>query len=128
MVALAAIIVLFLHDWVPGAKPSQHRCISLWNAPPNAEHREEVAKRGYPTAEIDETFSEDRYEGCYAFFLAGFGEPWAIYSAVRIPGTDTPLEWRLEMRGQEWGMDHPEPDPRPQPNAIVQHDGSLSLN
>jgi hypothetical protein len=82
---------------------------------------------GYSAAEIGGDFSEDRYQGCYATFGADIGEPWALYSAVRIPGTGDPLRWRLEAREAEWGIGFPPPWDRPQPNATVKPDGSLSL-
>jgi hypothetical protein len=63
--------------------------------------------RGYPAADIDGTFSEGRYQGCSAWLLDVVGEPWALYSATRIPGEETPLNWKLALRGRRWGAMSP---------------------
>jgi len=125
--ALVVVIVLFLLDWIPPVAPSREECVSLWNAPRNAAHREEVAGRGYPRVEINGAFSEERYQGCVATFAGDVGEPWALYGATRIPGTDVRLEWKLDVRAYRWGTGFPPPRDRPRANAIVQADGSLAL-
>ena len=125
--ALVVVIVLFLLAWVPPVAPSREECVSLWNAPRNAAHREEVAKGGYLRAEINGAYSEDRYQGCVAIFADDVGEPWALYGATRIPGTEERLEWTLDVRAKRWGTGFPPPRDRPRSNAIVQLDGSLSL-
>jgi hypothetical protein len=86
-----------------------------------------VAKLGQQMAEINGVFSEERYQGCVAIFADEVGEPWALYGATRIPGTEARLEWKLDARAQRWGTGFPPPRDQPRPNAIVQPDGSLSL-
>lgn len=125
LVVVVAVVV-FLYG-LPLNAPSRDECLTLWNAPHNAAARERVAAHDYPTAEIDGTFVEGRYQGCYASFVQGVGAPWALFSATRIPGEDRPLRWRLDMDGRRWGRDFPEPEPVPEPNANVLPDGSLSL-
>jgi hypothetical protein len=127
VVAAVAVIVLFLRAWVLAEAPSREECVALWNAPRNAAHRQEVTNRGYPSAEINGAFSEERYQGCFATFANDVGKPWALYSATRIPGTEARLEWRLDAQAQRWGTGFPPPRDRPRPNASVQPDGSLSL-
>lgn len=124
--ASVVVIVLFL-DWVPPAAPSREECVSLWNAPGNAANRMEVVTGGYPRAEIDGTFSEDRYQGCVATFSGDVGDPWALYGATRIPGTPKRLRWKLDVSAKEWGTGLPPPWDRPRANAIVRRDGSLAL-
>lgn len=101
--------------------------VALWNAPPNAALRPQVVVHGYPTAEIKGAFVQGCYQGCFANFVEAIGEPWALYSATRVPGEESPLRWVRELRGRRWGIDFPEPEPRPQPNALVLPDGSLLL-
>jgi hypothetical protein len=125
LVVLVAFVVA-LDGLAPGA-PSRDSCIALWNAPRNTIARAEVVSHRYATAEIDGTFVDDRYQGCFTWFVHSMGEPWALYSATRIPGEDTPLRWRLDIRGRRWGSDVPIPEPVPEPNTIVLPDGSLSL-
>ncbi len=112
---------------LPVSAPSQDSCVELWNSPPNAVIRAEVVAAGYTTTDIDGVFQEGRYQGCSAWFVDGIGEPWALYSATRIPGEDTPLVWGLELRGRRWGSDAPVPEPAPEPDSVVLSDGSLSL-
>jgi hypothetical protein len=125
LVVFVAFVVA-LYRLPPGA-PSQDSCVALWNEPRNTVARAEVTAHGYPTAEIDGAFVEGRYQGCFTWFVHAMGEPWALYSATRIPGEDTPLRWRLDLRGRRWGSDFPVPEPVPEPNTIVLPDGSLSL-
>jgi hypothetical protein len=125
LAVLVAVVVAIYG--LPMGPPSRDECVALWNAPHNAAAREWVATHGYATVEIDGTFSDNRYQGCYASFVQGIGEPWALYSATRIPREDRSLGWRLDMHGGRWGSDFPVPEPVPEPNAIVLPDGSLSV-
>jgi hypothetical protein len=109
------------------AAPSAEACVALWNAPNNATVRHQVARRGYPVADIEGAFVEGRYQGCFAWIGGAIGQPWALHSATRFPGEAEPLRWVLDMRGERWGIDFPEPEPRPEPNALVLPDGSLEL-
>jgi hypothetical protein len=124
---LTAVVLLFLRDWVPSVAPSTSECVALWNAPDNAALRSEISDRGYPSAEISGAFSEARYQGCFATFSGEVGEPWALYSATRIPGTDTPLWWRLDVDDPRWGAGFPPPWNQPRPNVLVHSDGNVSL-
>jgi hypothetical protein len=127
--ALVAVGVIFaLDSFLRADAPSRDECVTLWNAPINAVNRAQVEELEYPAAEIDGAYEEGRYEGCFAIFATGVGEPWALYSAARIPGNDDPLRWRLEVSEAEWGSGFQLPSQdRPQPKAIVEPDGSLSL-
>jgi hypothetical protein len=125
LVVLTAFVVALYG--LPLGPPSQDECVALWNAPRNAAARERVAAQGYATAKIDGTFEEERYQGCFASFVQAVGEPWALYSAIRIPGEGRPLRWRLDIHGRRWGSDFPEPEPVPEPNAVVLPDGSLRI-
>ena len=107
--------------------PSREVCVVLWNAPHNAAVQAGVVARGYTTADIHGAHVEGHYEGCFASFVGAVGEPWAFYSAARIPGEDRPLRWQLDWRGSQWGIDIPVPEPEPEPNAVVRPNGSLSL-
>jgi hypothetical protein len=125
--ALGVVVVLFLLGWVPKDAPSTTECVALWNAPNNAAFRSRVSDLGYPSAEIGGAFSEDRYQGCFVTFSGGAREPWALYSATRIPGADTPLRWMLDAFEPHWGSGFPTPRDQPRPNATVEPDGSVSL-
>jgi len=118
--------VLVLYGF-PTSAPSRDSCVALWNSPRNAVIRAEVAAGGYATADIGGVFQEERYQGCSAWFVHGIGEPWALYSATRIPWEDRPLAWVLDLRGRRWGSDAPVPEPAPEPDSVVLPDGSLSL-
>jgi len=123
---LLALLVAALVACSPVA-PSPEECVTLWNARHNVALHEQVAQHGYPVVEIDGAFVQGRVYGCGASFVEATGEPWALYSATRIPGEDRSLRWVLDMRGKRWGIDFPEPEPRPEPNALVLPDGSLRL-
>jgi hypothetical protein len=126
--ALAVVFLLWLQDWLPGRAPSTEQCVAFWNAPSNASIRTAVLEDGYPVVEIDGVYSEGRYQGCSATFSGDLGEPWALYSAVRIPGTDTPLRWQLDVDESRWGSGFQlPPNERPQPNATVRPDGTAFL-
>ena len=86
-----------------------------------------MAERGYHGAEINGAFSGQRYQGCSATFADDVGEPWSLYWATRIPGTQARLEWKLEAMAERWGTGFPSPWDRPRANAVVQPDGSVSL-
>lgn len=124
LLLLALLVVAIASS--PGA-PSQEECVALWNARPNAPLRARVAVYRYPVAEIEGAFVVGRYQGCFLWLVEAIGEPWALYSATRIPGEDRLLRWVLDMRGERWGIDFPEPEPRPDPNSLVFPDGSLRL-
>ena len=125
LVVLVALVVAL--NTLPLGPPSRDTCVALWNAPGNTVLRAEVAAHGYPTADIDGVFQEGRYQGCSAWLVQGIGEPWAIYSATRIPGEERPLEWVLDGHGSRWGISFPVPEPAPEPDVVVLTDGSLSL-
>jgi hypothetical protein len=128
MLALGVVVVLFFRDWVPHTVPTTAECIALWNAPENADLREQVRDGGYPSAQIGGAFSESRYQGCFATFAGHIGEPWALYPAVRIPGTDRPLRWRLDVSERRWGEGtQPPPGEEPRANVDVEPDGSVSF-
>jgi hypothetical protein len=131
LVALGLLILSFAVVGLGTARsdaPSPETCVALWNAPDNALGRARVAAHDFESAQIEGAFVEGRYEGCFAWFVQGTGEPWALYSAMRVPGENRPLRWVIDLRGQRWGIDFPEPEPKPQPNASVLEDGSLSLH
>jgi hypothetical protein len=119
---LVAVVVL-----VTSRTPSRDSCVALWNAPRNAATRVGVSANGYRAVQIDGTYSEGRYGGCFAWFLHDTGEPWALFSALRIPGEGRPLRWTLDLRGRRWGIDIAVPEPVPGPNAVVVEDGSIRL-
>lgn len=121
------VTLIMALNTLPLGAPSRDTCIALWNAPRNSVLRAEVASRGYPTVDIDSVFQEGRYQGCSAWFVQGIREPWAIYSATRIPGEERPLEWVLDGHGPQWGISFPVPEPAPESDAVVLTDGSLSL-
>jgi hypothetical protein len=125
VVVLIAFVVALYGS--PMGAPSQDTCVALWNAPHNTVARTQVVRNGYAMADIGGSFAEDRYQGCFAWFVGATGEPWALYSATRIPGEDTLLRWRLDLRGRRWGRDVPVPEPVPEPDAAVLQDGSLSI-
>ena len=128
-VVLGSVVLvglLLLHG-LPMSAPSRHSCVELWNAPRNAVIRAEVAAGGYTKTDIDGVFQEGRYQGCSAWFVHAIGEPWALYSATRIPGDDRPLVWGLDLHGRRWGNDAPVPEPAPELDFVVLPDGSLSL-
>jgi hypothetical protein len=112
---------------IPAGAPSTATCVALWNEPQNAVVREQVSERGYPGAHIDGVYSDERYEGCVAWFFGAIGEPWATYDATRIPGRARPLRWTLLERGKRWSHDSPEPTAARELNAAVHEDGSISL-
>ena len=126
IVLAGTIVVGLVLGWNSRA-PSRETCVALWNAPHNAAVRAEVVARDYSTADIDGAYAEERYEGCFVAFVDAVGEPWAFYSAARIPGEKQSLRWGLDWRGSQWGVDIPVPEPAPEPNAVVRVDGSLSL-
>jgi hypothetical protein len=119
----ASLVVVFASR--PPDSPSQEECVALWNSRRNATLRAEVAVHGYSAAEIEGASAEGRYQGCFASFAEAIGEPWALYSASRIPGQDRSIRWVLDLSGDRWGIDFPEPEPPPEPNALVLSDGSL---
>lgn len=121
-------VILLSRDWIPARHPSASQCVALWNAPNNAALRAAVLDVGYPVVEVHGAFSEDRYQGCAATFSGDIGEPWALYSAVRIPGTETPLRWQLDVAESRWGSGvQLPPQDAPQPNATVRPNGTVSL-
>jgi hypothetical protein len=122
-----ALLAAVTFDALRSRAPSRGECVALWNAPPNAALRTQVVVHSYTTAEIEGAFVQRRYQGCFANFVEAIGKPWAIYSATRVPGEEPPLRWVLELRGRRWGIDFPEPEPRPESNALVLPDGSLLL-
>lgn len=125
-VPLVALLVGLLSSCRPNA-PYREECVALWNTPANDDLRAEVARNGYRVVEVGGAFVEGRYQGCFASFVEAPGRPWALYSATRIPGQDQPLRWVLDMRGESWGIDFPEPEPRAEPNALVLPNGSIRL-
>jgi hypothetical protein len=126
IVLAGALVVGLVPSWSSLAT-SRETCVSLWNAPHNAAVRAEVVARDYTRGDVDGAYVEDRYEGCFVALVDAVGEPWAFYSAARIPGEKRSLRWDLDWRGSRWGIDIPVPEPAPEPNAVVRADGSLSL-
>jgi hypothetical protein len=122
LLIVGLMVALLADSPVP---PSEEQCVALWNAPQNARLQALVTTSRYWFLDVAGVFSEGRYEGCGATFFGGQGEPWAMFSAVRVPRQERPLRWVLDLRGQSWGFDDPLGEPRPTPNAIVLPDGRI---
>lgn len=127
---LGLLLVALLSGLLAGCgprAPSREECVALWNTPGNANPLEKVARNAYIVVEVGGACVESRYQGCFVSFVEEARKPWALCSATRIPGEEQPLRWVLDMRGEQWGIDFPEPEPPPELNAFVLPDGSIRL-
>ena len=127
---LARVVLL---DLTGSNRPSDRRCVELWNGPANQTNRSLVRGRAFPLATV-RGFEPNRgvepkrggqQPGCSVLLRERQDGPWIWFNAVL---TEPPVSWDVGMSGVRYGTDSPTGGVDDSSNATLQADGTLTLN
>jgi hypothetical protein len=120
---LARVMVL---DLIGSDRPSDRRCVELWNGPANQTNRSLVRGRSFPLATVrGSPPNKAGQPGCVVLLRERADGPWMLIGAVL---TETGVYWDPGVSGVRYGTDSPTGDVDDSPNATLQADGTLTLS
>jgi hypothetical protein len=125
LVLLDLARVVFL-DLARSDRPSDRRCVELWNGPANQTSRSLVRGRSFPLATVRGVEPNKAGQpGCGVLLRERADGPWMLIGAVL---TETGVYWDPGVSGVRYGTDSPTGDVDDSPNATLQADGTLTLS
>jgi hypothetical protein len=131
LLVVGAVLVLLdlarvlLLDLTGSDRPSDRRCVELWNGPANHTNRSLVRGRSFPLATVQGIPPNKAGQpGCGLLLREREDGPWLEFSAAI---TETEVYWDPGVSGVRYGTDSPTGDRDDTPNATLQPDGSLVL-
>ena len=128
LLVIGAVLVLLVARWdlTRSNRPSDRRCVDLWNGPANQTNRSLVRGRSFPLATVRglEPNKADQ-PGCGVLLRERQDGPWLEFVAVL---TETAVYWDPGVSGVRYGTDSPTGDVDDSPNATLQADGTLILS
>jgi hypothetical protein len=120
---LARVVVL---DLAGSDRPSDRRCVELWNAPANQTNRSLVRGRAFPLATVRGAEPNKAGQpGCGVLLRERADGPWLSFSAAI---TEPPVIWYAGASGVRYGTDSPTDYWDDAPNATLRADGTLILS
>jgi hypothetical protein len=131
LLVVGAVLVLFdlarvvLLDLTGSNRPSDRRCVELWNGPANQANRSLVRGRSFPLATVRGVEPNKAGQpGCVVLLRERQDGPWLSFVAVL---TETAVGWDPGVSGVRYGTDSPT-GVDDSPNATLQADGTLILS
>ena len=138
LLIVGAVLVLFdlarvvFLDLTGSDRPSDRRCVELWNGPANQTNRSLVRGRSFPLATVRGVEPNKGVEpergagqpGCSVLLRERQDGPWLLFGTTL---TETPVSWD-GVSGVRYGTDSPTGYWDDSPNATLQSDGSLTLS
>jgi hypothetical protein len=119
---LARVVLL---DLAGSDRPSDRRCVELWNGPANQTNRSLVRRRSFPLATVRGVEPNKAGQpGCGVLLRERADGPWMLIGAVL---TETGVYWDPGVSGVRYGTDSPT-GVDDSPNAALQADGTLILS
>ena len=132
LLVVGAVLVLFdlarvvLLDLTGSNRPSDRRCVELWNGPANQTNRSLMRGRSFPLATVRGVEPNKAGQpGCGVLLRERADGPWMLIGAVL---TETGVYWDPGVSGVRYGTDSPTGDVDDSPNATLQADGTLTLS
>jgi hypothetical protein len=131
LLVVGAVLVLFdlarvmFFDLARSNRPSDRRCVELWNGPANQTNRSLVRGRAFPLATVGGVEPNKAGQpGCGVLLRERQDGPWLSFGAVL---TETGVYWDPGVSGVRYGTDSPS-GVDDAPNATLQADGTLILS
>jgi hypothetical protein len=127
LLVVGAVLVLLVARWdlTRSNRPSDRRCVDLWNGPANQTNRSLVRGHAFPLATVRGVEPNKAGQpGCGVLLRERQDGPWLWFGAVL---TETAVIWD-GVSGGRYGTDSPSGDGDDSPNATLQADGSLTLS
>jgi hypothetical protein len=131
LLVVGAVLVLFdlarvvLLDLTGSNRPSDRRCVELWDGPANQANRSLVRGRSFPLATVRGVEPNKAGQpGCVVLLRERQDGPWLSFGAVL---TETGVYWDPGVSGVRYGTDSPT-GVDDSPNATLQADGTLTLS
>ena len=132
LLVVGAVLVLLdlarvvFFDLARSDRPSDRRCVELWNGPANQTNRSLVRGRSFPLATVRGVEPNKAGQpGCGVLLREREDGPWMLIGAAFV--TETAVVWDGGVSGVRYGTDSPTGDVDDTPNAMLQPDGSLAL-
>jgi hypothetical protein len=132
LLVVGAVLVLLdlarvvFFDLARSDRPSDRRCVELWNGPANQTNRSLVRGRSFPLATVRGVEPNKAGQpGCGVLLREHADGPWMLIGAVL---TETGVYWDPGVSGVRYGTDSPTGDVDDSPNATLQADGTLTLS
>jgi hypothetical protein len=132
LLVVGAVLVLLdlarvvFFDLARSDRPSDRRCVELWNGPANQTSRSLVRGRSFPLATVRGVEPNKAGQpGCGVLLRERADGPWMLIGAVL---TETGVYWDPGVSGVRYGTDSPTGDVDDSPNATLQADGTLTLS
>jgi hypothetical protein len=131
LLVVGAVLVLFdlarvvLLDLTGSNRPSDRRCVELWDGPANQANRSLVRGLSFPLATVRGVEPNKAGQpGCVVLLRERQDGPWLSFGAVL---TETGVYWDPGVSGVRYGTDSPT-GVDDSPNATLQADGTLTLS
>jgi hypothetical protein len=125
LVLLDMVRVVFL-DLARSDRPSDRRCVELWNGPANQTNRSLIRGRSFPLATVRGAEPNKAGQpGCGVLLRERQDGPWLSFVTVI---TETAVSWDPGVSGVRYGTDSPTGYWDDSPNATLQADGTLTLS
>jgi hypothetical protein len=125
LVLLDMVRVVFL-DLARSDRPSDRRCVELWNGPANQTNRSLIRGRSFPLATVRGAEPNKAGQpGCGVLLRERQDGPWLSFVTVI---TETAVSWDPGVSGVRYGTDSPTGYWDDSPNATLQADGGLILS
>jgi hypothetical protein len=120
---LARVVLL---DLTGSNRPSDRRCVELWNGPANQTNRSLVRGRSFPLATVRGIGPNKAGQpGCVVLLRERQDGPWMGFgAAITEPG----VYWDGGVSGVRYGADRPSGGVDDSPNATLQAEGTLTLS
>jgi hypothetical protein len=113
-------------DLARSDRPSDRRCVELWNGPGNQTNPSLVRGRSFPLATVRGVEPNKAGQpGCVLLLRERADGPWLEFVAVL---TETGVFWDPGVSGVRYGTDNPTGDIDDSPNATLQADGTVTLS
>jgi|Tabmets5t2r1_1033131.scaffolds.fasta_scaffold01663_3 hypothetical protein len=132
LLVVSAVLVLFdlarvvFLDLTGSDRPSDRRCVDLWNGPANQTNRSLVRGRSFPLATVRGAGPNKAGQpGCGVLLRERQDGPWLSFGAAL---TEAGVYWDPGVSGVRYGTDSPSGAVDDTPNATLQADGTLILS
>jgi hypothetical protein len=119
--------VLVLWDLTCSNRPSDRRCVDLWNGPANQTNRSLVRGRSFLLATVRGAGPNKAGEQeCAVLLREREDGPWLLAGAELV--TSTSVVWGPFASGVQYRSDSPTGGDDDSPNATLQSDGTLTVS
>jgi hypothetical protein len=123
LIDLARVVLL---DLTGSDRPSDRRCVELWNGPANQTNRSLVRGGSFPLTTVRGIEPNKAGQpGCVVLLRERADGPWLSFGAAL---TETGVYWDPGVSGGRYGTDSPSGDVDDSPNATLQAGGTLTLS